>query len=89
MPTPIPRRYKLTTNCEEVLLKNFEKARMQEDFGNGRYVRNVFEKTKFEQSTRVANTGCKGINTITSADIVTALEGMNAGNRNKKRVIGF
>lgn len=82
-------KYKLASNCEEVLLKNFEKARMQEDFGNGRYVRNVFEKTKFEQSTRIANTGCKGINAITSADIVTALEGMNAGNRNKKRVIGF
>ena len=39
-------KYKLSSNCEEVLIKNFEKARMQEDFGNGRYVRNVFEKNK-------------------------------------------
>ena len=81
-------KYKLVSCCEEVLLKNFEKARLQEDFGNGRYVRNVFEK-KFEQSTRIANTDCKGINNITSADIVTALESMKAGNRKRKRVIGF
>ena len=82
-------KYKLTTNCEEVLLKNFEKARLQEDFGNGRYVRNVFEKTKFEQSTRIANTDSKNINTITSKDIISALECMNVGSGKKKRVIGF
>ena len=82
-------KYKLSSNCEEVLIKNFEKARMQEDFGNGRYVRNVFEKTKFEQSTRIANTDSKNINTITSKDIISALECMNVGSGKKKRLIGF
>ena len=82
-------KYKLASNCEEVLLKNFEKARMQEDFGNGRYVRNVFEKTKFEQSNRVAKTNSKNLNTITSKDIINAINNMNANHGKTKRVIGF
>ena len=82
-------KYKLSANCEEVLIENFEKARKQEDFGNGRYVRNVFEKTKFEQSTRIAKTNSKSINTITSKDIIAALGSMNLNHGKSKRVIGF
>ena len=82
-------KYKLSANCEEVLIENFEKARKQEDFGNGRYVRNVFEKTKFEQSTRIAKTNSKNINTITSKDIIGALGSMNSNHGKSKRVIGF
>ena len=82
-------KYKLSQNCEEILVENFEKARRQEDFGNGRYVRNAFEKTKFEQSTRIAKTNSKSINTITSKDIIGALNSMNVNHGKKKRVIGF
>lgn len=47
------------------------------------------KKTKFEQSTRIANTDSKNINTITSKDIISALECMNVGSGKKKRLIGF
>lgn len=46
-------KYKLSPSCKELLLDNFNKAKQQENFGNGRYVRNLFEKVKFEQANRV------------------------------------
>ena len=82
-------KYKLATNCEEILINNFERARREEDFGNGRYVRNIFEKAKFEQSNRVAKTNSKNLNTITSKDIINAINNMNTNHGKTKRVIGF
>ena len=82
-------KYKLSNNCEELLLEHFEKARKQENFGNGRYVRNFFEKIKFEQADRIVKAKSKGINTITLNDIKIVINNINIKKTSKKRVIGF
>ncbi len=67
-------KYKITENCEEVLLENFKRAKNEENFGNGRYVRNLFEKAKFEQADRIVQTNSKAINSITKNDIENAIK---------------
>lgn len=80
--------YKLGKNCKELLLENFKTAKKQEGFGNGRYVRNIFEKVKFEQADRIVKLDCKNVNLITLKDVENAFE--NSKRKiNKKRVIGF
>ncbi len=44
---------KLAEDVTEKLSLVFENARVEEDFGNGRYVRNVIEKAKMAQATRL------------------------------------
>lgn len=66
-------KYKLSGNCKEVLVNNFRNAKKEENFGNGRYVRNLFEKVKFEQADRVVQTKSKAINSINKTDIENAL----------------
>ena len=46
-------KYKVSNNCKEILIENFKSAKNEENFGNGRYVRNLFEKVKFEQANRI------------------------------------
>jgi len=67
-------KYKVSDNCKEILIDNFSKAKKEENFGNGRYVRNLFEKVKFEQADRVMKTNSKSINTITKTDIEKAID---------------
>lgn len=49
--------YRLTPEAEEKLRRTVEKAVAQKDekFGNGRYVRNLFEKTLENQATRLSS----------------------------------
>ena len=79
----------MTNNCKELLLDNFEKVKNQESFGNGRYVRNIFEKIKFEQADRIIKTNSKNINTITIQDINNTLNNLQLNNKQKQRKIGF
>ena len=81
--------YKLSNNCKELLLNNFEVVRKQECFGNGRYVRNLFEKIKFEQADRVIKTNSKNINNITVQDITNTLNNSKLNLVQKQRTIGF
>ncbi len=46
----------------------FAQATLQSDFGNGRYARNVIEKAKMAQATRIVNMNCDD---ITDDDIIT------------------
>lgn len=46
----------------------FEIAKKQSDFGNGRYVRNVFEQAKMNQANRLTE---RNFDTITAADVTT------------------
>ena len=46
----------------------FEKARAKVDFGNGRYVRNVFEQAKMNQASRILQ---KDFDSLTDNDIIT------------------
>ena len=67
-------KYKLSDNCKESLKDNFSQAKKEDNFGNGRYVRNLFEKVKFEQADRIMRTKSKSINTITKTDIEKAID---------------
>jgi len=81
--------YKLTNKCKELLLENFETAKKQDAFGNGRYVRNLFEKIKFEQADRIIKTNNTNINTILPQDIENVIQNMKINNKPKQRKIGF
>ena len=64
-------------------------AARQEDFGNGRYVRNVIEKAKMTQASRLVKLGSENvtrddIKTLTADDII-----VQPIIRKEKRAIGF
>ena len=50
------------------LLRVFDVARSNSDFGNGRYVRNVFEQAKMNQASRLLE---KDYDELTADDITT------------------
>ena len=58
----------LDDRAQEKLAFVFETARRQADFGNGRYVRNILEKAKMAQATRLLT---KGYESLTQEDITT------------------
>ena len=68
----------------------FDDARTRDDFGNGRYVRNVFEQAKMNQATRLVELDFDEItdvelSTITAEDIVAP----PSPKRVEKQKIGF
>ena len=65
--------YKISPNVKNILIDNFERAKKEDNFGNGRYVRNLFEKVKFEQADRVVKNNSKSVNLITKNDIINAI----------------
>ena len=82
-------KYRLASNCKDILIDNFKKAKNQENFGNGRYARNLFEKVKFEQADRIVQTNSKAINSIVKNDIEKAIDGMAVHEVKKLKKIGF
>ena len=64
------------TDEAKVKLKDlFIESKKSADFGNGRFVRNVFEKAKMEQANRLVNMEYEDvtsevISTLTESDIV-------------------
>lgn len=58
----------LNAHAEEKLISIFETAQRQADFGNGRFVRNVIERAKMAQSTRLL---AKDYEALTQKDITT------------------
>ena len=81
-------KYKLSKNCKEILANNFNKAKDEKNFGNGRYVRNLFEKVKFEQADRIIQSNSNSINSITKKDIENAIN-LISHKEKEKRIIGF
>lgn len=80
----------LTREACDKLAILFDHARVESDFGNGRFVRNVIEKAKMAQAARLLtmdfdSVGRKDISTICAADIEVPETVEKAG---KKR-IGF
>lgn len=64
----------LTEEACDKLREIFDNARAESDFGNGRYVRNIIEKAKMAQATRLLamdfdSIGSKDISTICADDI--------------------
>ena len=81
---------KFTKDAFEKLYGLFDAARTGSDFGNGRFVRNVIEKAKMAQATRLLtmdfdSVGSEDITTITSEDI----ELPKASTKPKTKQIGF
>lgn len=71
------------------LEKSFDVARTNSDFGNGRYVRNIFEQSKMNQASRLLEKDFESITmeeitTITAEDIV-----IPEIKKSQKRQIGF
>ena len=65
---------KLAEDVDEKLTVIFNDAKSEADFGNGRYVRNIIEKAKMAQATRLLNmdfdlVGKDDIVTICAEDI--------------------
>ena len=80
--------YKLSEKCKGILIENFELAKNKEAFGNGRYVRNIFEKIKFEQANRIVQTNSKSINSINKCDVENVLKTTDIV-KEETRKIGF
>ena len=59
---------KIDKDAYDKLTKAFDIAKANEDFGNGRYVRNVFEQAKMNQASRLLE---KDFETITTDEITT------------------
>ena len=81
---------KFTKEAFEKLYGLFDTARTESDFGNGRFVRNVIEKAKMAQATRLLtmdfdSIGSEDITTIASGDI----ELPKASTKPKTKQIGF
>ena len=59
---------KIDNDAYDKLTKAFDIAKANEDFGNGRYVRNVFEQAKMNQASRLLE---KDVEAITTEEITT------------------
>lgn len=80
----------LTEEANKRLESIFEDARTESDFGNGRYVRNIIEKAKMAQTTRLLtmdfdSIGKEDIVTICAEDIETPVKAKTT----QKSKIGF
>ena len=81
--------YKLSSNVKSVLVEHFEIAKQRDNFGNGRYVRSLFEKLKFEQADKCATDTTADVNTITKADVINVIEHLEKNMTKEKNRIGF
>lgn len=81
--------YKIATNVKDILVEYFRNEKKKDNFSNGRCVRNLFEKIKFQQADRVANEKDADINLIKRCDIEKVLQQLQAQNTETKRKIGF
>ena len=81
-------KYNISKTCEQILIDNFNIARKSENFGNGRYVRNLFEKIKFEQADRIIKNKSKALNNINKMDIENVVKTIEL-KKEEKRKIGF
>lgn len=62
-------KYKIASNIKPRLLEYFSVQKRCENFSNARFVRNFFEKMKFEQADRIAKEEQEDINFIKKCDI--------------------
>lgn len=81
--------FKLSRNCKQIVLDYFnnEINNNKYNFSNGRLARNLFEKVKMEQATRVIDTKSKDVDVITADDITAVVENIKTKPSNNR--IGF
>jgi hypothetical protein len=81
----------LAPGVRDKLMPLFENARKEENFGNGRFARNTFEKARLRQANRLL---LQDINAIRKEDVMTLYADdfdMTGGTTiaQSQRVIGF
>ena len=69
-------------------MAHFDKARLEKNFSNARYVRNIFEKVKIEQANRIINQD-ENVDWIKMCDILNVLNEITKCEEDKKNKIGF
>ena len=57
----------LNDGVKEKLMPLFENARMERDFGNGRFVRNLFDKARLRQASRIL---AHDIDAVSNDDVI-------------------
>ena len=62
--------YKISNNIKKIIIEFFKQEKLNENFSNGRCVRNIFEKIKFEQADRVARNSKEELNLIKKWEIM-------------------
>lgn len=78
--------YEVSDDVEERLIKYFNIEKNKENFANARCVRNIFEKIKFEQASRVCNNITENINLINGEDVQYVIDNVKSVEKVK---IGF
>ena len=68
--------YEIQEECKNLLLEEFKKVKNTINSGNGRYVRNIYEKVKILQANRISNSG-GDINYIAINDVQEAIKQQN------------
>lgn len=81
--------FKLEENCKQLILEYFnnEIRFCKENFSNGRCARNLFEKIKMEQATRIMKQKAKDLDLITADDVTAVVEKIKT--KATKNKIGF
>ncbi len=81
---------RLSSGVKKKLMPLFADARETEDFGNGRYVRNMVEKAQMRQASRLIRMDCEA---VTDREIATLraedFEAVRLGRSTKRNAIGF
>ncbi len=78
----------MTRGVKEALIKHFETAKKQKDFGNGRYCKTLYDKVRFAMSDRAILEDSTNLNIIKKCDVVNAINSIETIEP-KKRKIGF
>ncbi len=81
-------KYKISNNVKKFLIDHFNKAKLNKNFSNARYVRNLYEKVKIEQAYRITINANENINLIKKCDIEKVVENFKP-NCEEKLKIGF
>lgn len=82
-------KFVLDKGCKKVILDYFQNEIENKDdtFSNGRLARNLFEKIKFEQASRIKGENSNNFDLITKSDIVKVVEKIKT--KSDQKVIGF
>lgn len=80
--------FKLEDGSEKILLEHFGKIRKRKNFGNGRYIRNFFERLKIKQANRIINENNNELYLFTIKDIKNTIDSFHEITIEKNK-IGF
>ncbi len=80
--------FKLESGSEKILLEHFKEIKKKANFGNGRYVRNFFERLKIKQANRIINENNNELYLFTIKDIKNTIDSFQEITIEKNK-IGF